>query len=796
MRSLTNTFTRPHESSKAHKILSFGKVYAHLRSKMAQALPHHSYSTRSTKNHWLVGPYLEKLSEINLPTELDLVRYYLFKKDDKRYSKTEKNNLCKEIREIIKGIWIEKANLPVQIDPTIYNAILKLVDRLEDIDKRFKFNRQNDSDWIAIERKKFVKLFDIFACRCFSSVLSQELILQYNCKCNIAIKLPSDDLEFYANQKFVFDSKERMVISNSKDKKGSLIVQKRLKDESTKERAPILLKKQIERESSQLNETVSVSNLDLSCSSDSESLDSDEEYVPKSLQNNKSKNTVDYSSVVSYAMRKGVGFETLSAIINLTKAAEGEEDESKFVSKNKLYYQGQRLGSKLSSKHAEISNVLCIKGDGKKGKARVESSKQEVQDKYTVIYEPGGKYLDHFVPQNGTGEEIGLGLFDTVVLYESEKSLLAVGGDNTSTNTGSKKGAFHWLETFLGRPLQIIACTLHYIELPFKRLVTHHIGKTTGPKTRKNPLGHKVSKINENLAEVVEFEPVPGMLSQMDEALLVNNDQKYAFHMAMGIQLGPKYILEIFGKMPPGPGEQHNARWLKTAAAIMRLFIQMIDPPEPLRRIVSIILNWYLPLFFNIKRHPHVCFGSKHFFDSIKFARDCMNAEEFKVAERYIKINSFWAHPESILLGAMWDDNLANRKRAVQIVIKVRSKPCTSKRPFTVPGERLNMKATSYLDMIDFNASSNREYITDPPLLRMFDDATLLSYTTQVDKKLPIPDIPSHSVNNERAVQDTSKASLQVVGENRTHERILTYQESREAVPVISKKSTFTKKKE
>ena len=44
-----------------------------------------------------------------------------------------------------------------------------------------------------------------------------------------------------------------------------------------------------------------------------------------------------------------------------------------------------------------------------------------------------------------------------------------------------------------------------------------------------------MSKLRSNQKEMVQFTPINGKVEEIDAELLENSDQKYAFHMAMGI---------------------------------------------------------------------------------------------------------------------------------------------------------------------------------------------------------------------------------------------------------------------
>ena len=104
-------------------------------------------------------------------------------------------------------------------------------------------------------------------------------------------------------------------------------------------------------------------------------------------------------------------------------------------------------------------------------------------------------------------------------------------------------------------------CLLHFVELPMKILKNHYIGETKGPGSRVGDLGEEISNLPKNLQKMIDFIPVKGRLQEVDPSLLDNADQKFAYHMGMGIQKGYAYLLEIFGEIPPLPGQMHNARW-------------------------------------------------------------------------------------------------------------------------------------------------------------------------------------------------------------------------------------------
>ena len=256
---------------------------------------------------------------------------------------------------------------------------------------------------------------------------------------------------------------------------------------------------------------------------------------------------------VAYGKRHGIPSNTLAGLMNSLRMDEHEEDESKYISKHKIDNQWEKIRHSLSEEHSQIKELECIKFDGKKDSVRAAHNKEKTEDKITIIYEPPGSYLHHFDADDGTALTIAKGVLKVIHLYNSEKSLLALGGDNCPTNTGSGGGAFFWIQHFLERPLQLVLCLLHFIELPMKHLIKFYVGPTSGPRSWSSKLGKEISNLKNNLKNIVDFEPIKGRVIAVDEELLTNGDQKYAYYLALGIQKGPEFLREIMGECPDLP---------------------------------------------------------------------------------------------------------------------------------------------------------------------------------------------------------------------------------------------------
>jgi hypothetical protein len=96
-----------------------------------------------------------------------------------------------------------------------------------------------------------------------------------------------------------------------------------------------------------------------------------------------------------------------------------------------------------------------------------------------VIAEPGGEYVTHISPTEGTGLAIATDL--VAVVRERGVKLKVLGMDGFSVNTGIHIGVFRMMEVLLGYPVQHVVCLLHLNELPLRHVLIALDGKTTGP---------------------------------------------------------------------------------------------------------------------------------------------------------------------------------------------------------------------------------------------------------------------------------------------------------------------------
>ena len=61
-------------------------------------------------------------------------------------------------------------------------------------------------------------------------------------------------------------------------------------------------------------------------------------------------------------------------------------------------------------------------------------NRKEKIDHYTVV--SGGKFLDIFMPKDGTGAQLAYELLELLKKYLAKNSLIFIGCDSTGSNTG------------------------------------------------------------------------------------------------------------------------------------------------------------------------------------------------------------------------------------------------------------------------------------------------------------------------------------------------------------------------
>ena len=125
----------------------------------------------------------------------------------------------------------------------------------------------------------------------------------------------------------------------------------------------------------------------------------------------------------------------------------------------------------------------------------------------------------------------------------------------------------------------------------------------------------------------------------------------------------------------------------------------------------------------------------------------------YKVIQR----NGFFAHPESILLAMLNDDDLSVRELALEKIRAAREERMidgtNAVRLFKAPS--LTFNANNYTDLVDWTTG-----VTEPPLLRGVSDSNLCDFIHErTDIGMDFQKYPCHTQAVERCVELVTKAS-------------------------------------
>ena len=227
------------------------------------------------------------------------------------------------------------------------------------------------------------------------------------------------------------------------------------------------------------------------------------------------------------------------------------------------------------------------------------------------------------------------------------ENVMVLGCDGTAVNTGPKGGVMRLLEMKAERPMHWFVCLLHANELPLRHLVKKLDGKTSGPKGFSGEVGKELELCDEKA--VVRFEPITAELPVVDRSVL-STDQKYMLDIHQAV---------VSGECSPelarrSPGKMAHSRWLTTANRLMRLYVSKSRPSHNLGMIVNYVVKVYVPVWFSIKVNWKCVDGPKNLFKLIHCTQG-LPAKVCDIVKPVIQNNSFFAHPENVLLSMITD---------------------------------------------------------------------------------------------------------------------------------------------
>lgn len=212
----------------------------------------------------------------------------------------------------------------------------------------------------------------------------------------------------------------------------------------------------------------------------------------------------------------------------------------------------------------------------------------------------------------------------------------------------------------------------------------------------------------------------------------IRDDQIYLFRMVQAVNNGTCDN----GLASQLPGPVSTARWLTTASRILRLYVSKSNPTETLRNLVRFIVKVYAPFWFLIKSQPQSIHGSRHLFQYILWIRELpVNIQH--IIRPTIAQNSYYLHPENVLLSMITDEDSTVRMQAYEKIRTARGDPPPMIRQFQVPKHQINFDCNTYTEIINWDNLK----ITEPPCLSLYTDEQLTQYQFSPHEIIPIPGI-------------------------------------------------------
>lgn len=711
----------------------------------------------------------QKLNNNLLPTYCDIIKHYLWIRNDLIALHNGKDPSIKEVSEIVsndvESIW-NKASLP-----TISHQ--QVVARLISYYNKYKSTKKLRSETKKQEfyQDSLQKLFDIATCKCISRGL---------CKCET--KIPIGEEPFLKDQR----NARKMYIGSVDQVATKSLHRKDLRKRKYQE----FLKTTADTPTSSTSTTDAV----VEYLSDSTSTETEvKEFCPLKPCKQK-KETLQMrkklKNLATACDRTGVSDRSAAIIVNaamLDLNVISSENSSKVIDRSKLRRERQKVRVGLQCEAAGLRKpISSLYFDGRKDKTlfiaktdNILHRKTVTEEHISLISEPDSEYIGHLSIDSGKAVTIERSIVDFLETnFELRTSLVAIGCDGTAVNTGHKNGVIALLEKHFGRPLQWFVCLLHANELPLRHLFASLDGTTTGPNSFSGSIGKMLEKCLS--FKVVNFEAVNAALPDVDADSL-STDQKYLHQMCLAISRGS--ILPALASKDPG--KLAHSRWLTCANRILRLYVGTENPSDNLKELVIFIVKVYAPTWFDIKTKPSCKNGPLHIFNMLK--RSLYLRDDLKnIVIRTIQRNSFFVHPENLLLAMLQDDQSHIRELALRRLIKARQlRNGNEVREFQLP--KLQIDASNYYELIDWS----KEKVTEPPMTMKYSDTEISNMISSKDNLMFLQKLPCHTQAVERCVKLVTEASLSVCGQEARDGYIRAKIKSRQELPFFETKSQY-----
>lgn len=519
--------------------------------------------------------------------------------------------------------------------------------------------------------------------------------------------------------------------------------------------------------------------------------------VPQTL------NKLDLTPVARVADRRDISNAAVADLVLTTLKCIGaiSKDNSKItVDPSKIRrdrIKSRKIVAIEKRAHANDSPLLAFHFDGKKSKSLQATKKPglrtvkttDIRDNIPIVKQPGDNFLGFITVETSSARNISKEILSFFASQHIElNELVAIGCDGASTNTGSQAGVLKLIEEHLNRPVHWIVCMLHMNEIVFNKIFVGEDGKTKSANTYSGVIGKELTGAVHKRA-IVSFNKVSfGDMPSAFDGLGLRDDQKYIYDIASAVCSG--FCSPTLARRKPG--DVNVARWLSTAARILRFYVSSSEPSIVLIQMVEYIMKIYIPMWFRIRCAPTWSNGSRHIHHLIKSSIMYTPLYYSKYIKEVVGNNSYFIHSENLLLSMITDPKIEIRQKGYLQILKNRQnlgKSSSHLRIFNKPTRwNINYNCAHYSDLLNWNEYG--QDLHEPPFTRGITTSTLRRFM-QSDEILHVPPIPLHTQATEYFVQVVAQTVKNVASTANQNGYALSKVASRKAMPVFRSKKDY-----
>lgn len=730
--------------------------------------------TRKLSDCPILGSY-KIMQENTLPTINDVMRHF-YSERNVLLNKTKgfhppKKDIANALAKKLKIIWT-KSSIPTVLHFSIVKRILEKNEEIQKLKKNANRNSKSFRKKIEEFRLKSQGIFDICSCKCRDFTA---------CSCPPDKKVPIAEREFLHDQRTV----RRMVISGI-DQKTSSILKKRLARKLTRQAsAHKKIRTSVNYESS--NPELIEDNE----SSSSTSSVKDTEFIcnQQISSNEASTSRLALPTFTRKCDRRGISDR---AAADLASSLLYDVNNQIIIDRSKVRRERSKTRKIIQEDEKNHRHkIVAVFFDGRKDKTlkNIQTKDKKFHKKVvseehiTLVEEPESVYLGHLTVIGKNAANISNEIFSFLEGQTLDKSsLIAIGSDGETTNTGRNGGVIRRLEEKLEAPMHWFICQLHLNELPLRHLTEKLDGKTSGPRGFCGVIGQNLQKCE--TLPVVAFEKIQFSFELDINLKELSTDQQYLLQMCKAVSEGscPEALANKH------PGALAHSRWLTLANRLLRLYIATHSPSSELNTLATYIIRAYAPSWFTIKVN-HRCIDGPSNLQQLISRSQFLKGDLKKVVHKVIQDNAYFAHPENILAAMIFDERKNVRELAVRRIQKCREKKADGLeiRKFVLP--KVNFLAKDYIHLINWNYTD----VTEPPMTRDWSDSEIQNilseeYPLSCDM---VKKVPCHSQAVERMVKVVTESANQVCGSTERDGFIRARLLDRKIMPVFNTKSEF-----